>query len=260
MSTTTLPDPQALAALSPLAREVIDVLAHTCGDIALILDAGGLILRAIEGDVPLSEVCGPWEGRVWIDTVTGESRHKVEELLQEVRQQGQSRRREINHPSQAPGPDVPLAWTAIRLGEAGPVLAVGRDLRAVSVLQRRFMDEQHALETAYWERRAADDARASRSAPGAGSAAPDTPRGRSPREGLGDLVARVGRVPLRELLVEAAGVAERQFVEAALLRCDGRLTAAAELLGIGPQALRSRLQRLGVQVPPSAEPPPTRYN
>lgn len=249
MSTNLTLDPHALDALSPLASEVIDVLARTGSDVALILDGDGLILRAVEADPPLSALCGAWEGRHWIDTVTGESRHKVEVLLQEARDQGPSRRREINHPVQGSGPDLPMAWTAIRLGEGGTLLAVGRDLRAVASLQRRFMDEQHALETAYWESRHADPATPPAAASGEGTHA-----------GLDDLVARLGRAPLPELLVQATGLAERQFVEAALLRCEGRLTAAAQLLGIGTQALRSRLQRLGIEVAAADEALPTRYN
>ena len=34
--------------------------------------------------------------------------------------------------------DIPVAYTALRLGKGGPVLAVGRDLRAIAAIQQRF--------------------------------------------------------------------------------------------------------------------------
>jgi transcriptional regulator PpsR len=44
----------------------------------------------------------------------------------------------------------------VRLGEQGPLLAVGRDLRAVSAIQQRFLDAQKDLERDYWQRRNAE--------------------------------------------------------------------------------------------------------
>ena len=42
------------------------------------------------------------------------------------------------------------------LGRDGPVLAVGRDLRAVSAIQQRFIDAQQAMERDYWRQRQAE--------------------------------------------------------------------------------------------------------
>jgi transcriptional regulator PpsR len=44
----------------------------------------------------------------------------------------------------------------VRLGAAGPVLAVGRDLRAVAAIQQRFIDAQQEMERDYWQRRQAE--------------------------------------------------------------------------------------------------------
>ena len=41
----------------------------------------------------------------------------------------------------------------MRLGEHGPLLAVGRDLRAVSAIQQRFVESQREIERDYWQRR-----------------------------------------------------------------------------------------------------------
>lgn len=144
-----------LGTLSPLAREVASALSRVASNVALVVDPSGRVLRASEGPVPLEASCGSWEGRAWIDTATGESRHKIDRLLDEVRRDGLTRPHEVNHPTRG-GVDIPLVWTAIRLGAGGPILAVGRDLRSVSEIQRRFMDAQHEMERDYWHRRHAE--------------------------------------------------------------------------------------------------------
>jgi transcriptional regulator PpsR len=63
-----------------------------------------------------------------------------------------TQRREVNHRVESGG-DVPVAYAAVRLGRNGPVLAVGRDLRAVTAIQQRFIDAQQAMERDYWRQR-----------------------------------------------------------------------------------------------------------
>ena len=82
-------------------------------------------------------------------------RGKIRQLLQDVDQRGVSRRREVNLPG-AEGVDIPVAFAAIRLGADGPVLAVGRDLRAIAAIQQRFVEAQQELERDYWRQRQAE--------------------------------------------------------------------------------------------------------
>jgi transcriptional regulator PpsR len=96
-----------------------------------------------------------WTGRSWVDTATLETRRKIEQLLKEAVSTGVSRRREVNHPSSS-GTDLPIAWAAIRLGEQGRVLAVGRDLRVITAIQQRFVEAQQRLERDYWKGRQAE--------------------------------------------------------------------------------------------------------
>lgn len=138
--------------LSDLAPEVASTVVRVAGDIALVIGPDGLIRNVAEGDLPLHAEQGAWVGRPWADTVSAHTRSKVEQLLEEAQRHGVSRRRELNHPS-GDGADIPVSWAAVRLGEHGPVLAVGRDLRAVSAIQQRFLDAQQELERNYWQRR-----------------------------------------------------------------------------------------------------------
>jgi transcriptional regulator PpsR len=150
------PECPRLDALSPLAKEVAQAIACVASDVALVIDRDGFIRSVAEGGTPLQASCGNWVGKRWVDTVSADTRRKIELLLDELGTGGISKRREVNHPC-TDGDQVPMAWTAVRLGQDGPVLAVGRDLRVVAAIQRRFLDSQQELELDYWKRRHEDN-------------------------------------------------------------------------------------------------------
>jgi len=144
------------AALSRLAPELAETFVTLASDIALVIDDQGVIgTVALGNGTPAAPGAGDWVGRAWADTVTGETRSKVEELLREASTSGTSHRREINHPSPA-GIDIPYSYAAVRLGVDGPVLAVGRDLRAISGIQQQFVEAQQEIEREYWKHRQAE--------------------------------------------------------------------------------------------------------
>jgi transcriptional regulator PpsR len=141
-----------LKALSQLAPQLASTFASISSDIALVIDDQGVIRNVAVGASALTSAPDDWVGMAWVDTVTGDTRKKIEQLLLEVDQTGVARRREVNHPDVS-GPDIPVAYTALRLGEHGPVLAVGRDLRAIAAIQQRFTESQHEMERGYWKLR-----------------------------------------------------------------------------------------------------------
>jgi transcriptional regulator PpsR len=129
-------------------------LLTAASDIALLLDDAGLIREVALGqsDQPIEE-SRSWLGQTWIDTVTPESRPKIQEMLREAMAEGMSRRREVNHLS-ASGSDIPIAYTIVRLNrDEKQLLALGRDLSGVSALQQRLVEAQQALERDYWRMR-----------------------------------------------------------------------------------------------------------
>ncbi len=146
------PQTPDLGALSALAPELAQTFVSIASDIALVIDAEGVIRNVAVGAANLSSPAIDWIGRPWAETVTGETRRKVEQLLDEVRSTGVTRRREVNHPTPG-GDDLPVAYSAIRLGTQGPVLAVGRDLRTVAAIQQRLIDAQQEMERSYWKQR-----------------------------------------------------------------------------------------------------------
>ena len=148
--TGELPD---LGALARWAPELAKTFVSLSSDIALVIDRGGVIRSIAQGDVdPLAPAAYEWVGRRWVDTVSGDTRSKIETLLQEVADTGIARRREVTHQLQ-PGVSIPVAYSAIRFGEDGPVLATGRDLRAIAAIQQRFLDSQQEMERGYWRAR-----------------------------------------------------------------------------------------------------------
>ncbi|GAC1620642.1 MAG: transcriptional regulator PpsR [Nevskia sp.] len=145
-----------LSALSELAPALADMLVSVTSDIALVVDRSGVIERVSHGgSEPMKAIADEWVGRAWADTVTRETRKKVEDLLKDVAANGVSRARQVNHPSPF-GVDVPIAYSAVRLGHGGPLLVVGRDMSVVSAMQQRLVHAQQEMERDYWQRRQAD--------------------------------------------------------------------------------------------------------
>ena len=151
-TTTNAPD---LAALAVWAPQLAKTFVSLASDIALVIDGSGVIRNVAQsGQEPIAPAAYGWVGRAWVDTVSGDTRPKIENLLKEVAATGIARRREVNHPLGA-DLSIPVAYTAIRLGANGPVLAVGRDLRAIAAIQQRLVESQQEMERGYWKVRQA---------------------------------------------------------------------------------------------------------
>ncbi len=134
--------------LSNLDPAVTAKVVASAADVALIVDNGVIKDVAVSaGELTKERYDSEWRGKKWIETVTVESRSKIEELLKG----GSSTKphwRQVNHPSAA-GQDVPIKYTAVRTGEGDRIVALGRDLRALSTLQQRLVDAHQGLERDY---------------------------------------------------------------------------------------------------------------
>jgi transcriptional regulator PpsR len=148
--------PADLGPLSGCAAELAEAFVSLSSDIALIIDAQGIVRNVAQNlNAPIVPQAGDWVGRPWADTASADTRRKIELMLDDLQSTGLARRREINLSAQSDG-GVPVSFAALRLGEQGPVLAVGKDLRAVSAVQQRFLDAQQELERGYWRARQAE--------------------------------------------------------------------------------------------------------
>lgn len=135
--------------LSGFAPKLANMFVSLAGDIALVVDQEGVVRNVAVREGVAGPTANTWVGRPWAETVTGDTRRKIELLLQEVGNAGVTRRREVNHPSSG-GADIPMSYSALRLGAQGPVIAVGRDLRAVAAIQQQMLHAQQDMERDYW--------------------------------------------------------------------------------------------------------------
>jgi transcriptional regulator PpsR len=146
--------------LGDLSADVAGKLIAAAADVALIIDDQGVIRDLAFGSEDLlREGYYEWLGKPWADTVTIESRPKVEALLRDSRANAAPRWRHINHPS-IDGADLPLSYSAIALPQTGGraksgarSVVFGRDLRANAALQQRLISAQQAMERDYWRLR-----------------------------------------------------------------------------------------------------------
>src|SRR5271165_2229351 len=130
------------ATLGDLDADAVAELIAAATDIALIIDEAGVIQDvAITADDLMGDLRGHerWVGKLWADTVSGDSRPKAESLIADALSRKEPRWRHLNHPGAA-GDDVPILYAAIQSGIPGSIVAFGRDMRAVSSLQRRLVD------------------------------------------------------------------------------------------------------------------------
>ena len=129
-----------------IGAEPAAALIAAAADIALVIGSDGEILDlAVSSDELPVEWCRRWVGKPWIETVTVESRPKVEALLRDAATTAVSRRRHINHPASR-GADLPILYSAVQLAPGGHMIAVGRDLQATAALQQRLVDVQQAMQ------------------------------------------------------------------------------------------------------------------
>lgn len=141
--------------LAGLDAQTSASLISAAADVALILDEHGVIQDMAFGSDELRQGRHDWLGKPWLQTVTIESRPKVEEMLSEAASSGSAKWRHINHPS-ADSADLALLYTIVPLSrDAGPhrAVAFGRDLRSQVALQQRLVSAQLSMERDYWRLR-----------------------------------------------------------------------------------------------------------
>jgi transcriptional regulator PpsR len=136
--------------LSGLSPEANAALLSAAADVVLVVDGRGVVQDVSSSHAALPVLGGQrsWIGKSWIDTVTIETRPKISKLLNDADADGRTIWRQVNVKATS-GPDVPLSFCAIRVGPNGRMIALGRDLRAQSILQQQLVDAQQAMERDY---------------------------------------------------------------------------------------------------------------
>jgi len=149
--------------LDGLDADAAAELVMASADVVLILDTDGVIQdMALIGKDMMGLGCQDWIGKPWIQTVTVESKPKIEDLLGQPTETGLDniRWRHVNHPM-ADRADLPLSYSVVQVhrktqGKADQVshrVAFGRDLRGQVALQQRLVTAQQSMERDYWRLR-----------------------------------------------------------------------------------------------------------
>lgn len=134
--------------LPSLDASAFSQLLGVVSDVTLVMDPQGLIEDVSTGRETLSALgCQTWLGRRWIDTVTSESRSKIQEMLLSKGVPDVMRWRHVNHLSPQ-GNEVALQYVVLPMG-GGKLLAMGRDLESLAELQRRLVETQQSMERDY---------------------------------------------------------------------------------------------------------------
>lgn len=138
--------------LAEMDADTTASIIASAADVALIVDKGVIKDIALGNDELTQQGYDrTWRGKPWIDTVTVESRPKIEDLLR-VSPSTRARWRQVNHPAND-GLDVPIKYTAVQVGRrpggGDRIVALGRDLRSVSRLQQRLVEAHQSLERDY---------------------------------------------------------------------------------------------------------------
>jgi transcriptional regulator PpsR len=144
------PSPEPVASLRrKQSKELHTWLISSAADVALVVDKSGVIRDVAIASEDLSKAgLGAWVGVPWTETVTSDSRHKVQELMREAALKKPTRWREVNHISPGGG-HMPVRYSVLQVREDGRVVAFGRDLRALASLQQRLVDAQMSIERDY---------------------------------------------------------------------------------------------------------------
>ncbi len=134
-----------------LDSETAGKLITVASDVALVISDAqhGVISDVSFGSNELSpELALGWVGKPWSETVTSESRHKVEALLRDASATELPRWRMVNHRSES-GVELPVLYAAVQANDAGHVVAFGRSMRPMATLQQQLVSAQQSMEREY---------------------------------------------------------------------------------------------------------------
>lgn len=141
--------------LGDLKADIASRIIAASADVALIVDQKGVIRDMMFASEDLASIGGEeWLGRSWIDTVTGDSKTKVEQLLSSAPREA-SRWRHVNHQTLA-GASLPIRYATVPLGGSNRILAIGQDLRQQAMQQQRLVEAQASMEREYSRLRQAE--------------------------------------------------------------------------------------------------------
>lgn len=136
--------------LASFDNSLLGLLLTAVGDLVLLIDKDGAI-KDVAGTATSLRGLQAVVGRPWIETVTVESRAKVQAMLSH---DAPGRWRQINQ--MIGGVEVAIRFLTFPLNGTGRWVAIGRDERASASMQQRLLQVQQSLERDYLSLRQAE--------------------------------------------------------------------------------------------------------
>lgn len=134
---------------SALDAEAATALAAGNSDVTVVLSPEGVVLDVAFRDRGLDAWdLEEWIGRPWSETVTLESRGKIDELLGDAAETSPTRPRQVNHPA-ADKRDLPISYRVVAFSGWPNRIAFGTDLRPMAEMQQRLVAAQVEMEDDY---------------------------------------------------------------------------------------------------------------
>ena len=144
---TTKPFPRGM--LGDLDATVAKKVVAAGGDVAMVIDRHGVICDlAVSDEAIARDGASAWLDQRWSDTVTSDSKKKVDELLRDATREGPTRWREVNQVTSSQK-SLMFRFMAVDAGKEGQVIAIGRDDRATAAMQQRLLEAQQVMERDY---------------------------------------------------------------------------------------------------------------
>ena len=137
--------------LGDMDAETAATVIAAAADVALIVNREGIIQDlAFPRTEIAAELEAPenWIGKAWVETLTEESRPKVQALIDEASSTVMTRLRQLNHYA-ANGAEFPVLYSVVKIKGGDRYVAVGRDLRTLATLQQRLVEAQMSMERDY---------------------------------------------------------------------------------------------------------------
>jgi PAS domain-containing protein/ActR/RegA family two-component response regulator len=212
-------------------------------DITLTIDGGGVIRNAVSAEALAGEPMEQWRGLRWVDTVPSDTARQVARAVEGAQREGDSSCFTVKQrlPS---GRELLLEYTTVKLGGKSGLIAIGKNLEAISELRSRLALVQQEREQDYWKLREIETRY--RALLDASSGAVALVRVANLRVVEANVAATklLGLVPGGEFLPRLADQ-DRRNLEATLdtARLNGRAPSIAlHLLNDGPWSLRTSMQ------------------
>lgn len=138
-------DPESI---EPAGARTAAALVSAAADLALVIDRSGIITDLSHNlDLRLDAGIRKWRGRPVVSVIEAGSRPNLDRALKRARDGRRTDRFEVNHVLDG-GSELPVQYAAVGIGDVGRIVLVGRDLRAVSDLQSRLLDNRQSTENA----------------------------------------------------------------------------------------------------------------